>query len=107
MKLPWASGYAPVIRGCFLRRLQKLRHFRKARAVAVTRRYPSDTMKLHDIRYGRKCPVKSARTVHIEPGINATFRLSRPSAALQNKLIIFRLYKKGPLRWMLSSGSKR
>ncbi len=78
----------------FLRRLQKLRHFGKASAVAVMGGILPVLMQHHDIRYRQGVPGEVCRAVHIEPGINAFQIILLRQRGGVGQLIILRLYGK-------------
>ena len=78
----------------FLRRLQKLRHFGKASAVAVMGGILPVLMQHHDIRYRQGVPGEICRTIHIEPGINAFKIVLRRQRCFIDQLVVFRLYGK-------------
>ena len=78
----------------FLRRLQKLRHFGKASAVAVMGGILPVLMQHHDIRYRQGVPGEVRRAVHIEPGINAFKVILFCQRRRIDQLIISRLHGK-------------
>ena len=75
-------------------RLQKLRHLRKAKAVAVMGGVLPVLMQHHNIRYRQGVPGEVRRAVHIEPGINAFKVVLRRQRGGVNLLIVLRLYGK-------------
>ena len=101
--LPCHAAEIEVAPGCldalgdlaaFLRRLQKLRHFGKASAVAVMGGVLPVLMQHHNIGHGQGVPGEVCRTVHIEPGVDAFQIVLRRQRGGVNLLIVLRLHGK-------------